>query len=65
MKKYFNKWFDNKLNVDRTKDGYERDIAILAWNAALSQVMEQSQYVISYDQEFKNFKRSIKSLKYK
>ena len=56
---------DNKLNVDRTKDGYEREIAIKAWNAALANVMENSQYVICDDREFIYFKEKIKSLKYK
>lgn len=65
MKKHFNRWFDNKLDVDRTKDGYEREIAIRAWNAALASVMEESQYVICDDREFVDFKRSIKGLKYK
>jgi hypothetical protein len=62
MKTYFNRWFNKNFPIQTE---HEREITIKAWNAAIASVMEHSQYVICNEQEFINFKRTIKSLKYK
>lgn len=63
MKKYFQKWYNEQENKPPYVDGEE--FAKRAWNAALAEVMRTSQYYYLDGREWRDFKRSVKNLKWK